>query len=235
MKLLLERLYNKNYINKINKEQKIPKIIHQVWLGGKIPDKYNFYIDTIKKTNPGWEHKLWTDNDIENFNLKNITLFNNIRNFGSKSDIFRYEILEKFGGIYLDVDFYGVKSFDDLIHLDFFCGGNVGSIFNSLIGTIPNGKIISSIVNELLKIQSFVDNIDGVMNTTGPYCLEREFNKQINDDDNVVVFPTEFFYPFPAGMRHIQEDSQYNKIVNNYNTMNTYCVHMWHTNWQKQI
>lgn len=227
--------YIKNYVNRKNVESKvpkIPKIMHQVWLGGKVPDKYNFYIDTLKKSNPDWEHRLWTDDDVASFGFKNHVIYNNTGNLGSKSDIFRYEILERFGGIYLDVDFYGVKSFNDLIYSDFF-GAYIGCIQNGLFGTVPNGKIISELVSGLSKIESFSNDINTIMETTGPHYFRRKFGECANDEDDAVIYPVDFFYPFPASMRHIPQDSEYNKIVNSYNTDNTLCVHMWHTNWQK--
>ena len=52
------------------------KIIHQIWLGGEIPKRYSSYIEKLKKINPNWEYKLWTDKDIDIFGLKNIKLFN---------------------------------------------------------------------------------------------------------------------------------------------------------------
>jgi mannosyltransferase OCH1-like enzyme len=233
--VFLKELYSKNYINKENKEPKIPKIIHQVWLGSKLPDKYNFYIDTIKKVNPEWEYKLWTDDDVEGFGLKNIDLFNNIKNFGSKSDIFRYEILERFGGVYMDTDFYGVKSFNELLYLDFFAGNGgltISEVYNGLFGTALNGKIITKVVNNLLNLQNFKDDINGVMKNTGPYFFTDQFYNNVDINDNVVIFSGDFFYPFPSSMRYIQQDINYNDIINSYNTENTICVHMWHTSWQ---
>ena len=41
---------------------KIPKIIHQIWVGGKkIPQKYKKLIKTVKDVHPDWEYKLWTN------------------------------------------------------------------------------------------------------------------------------------------------------------------------------
>jgi len=71
------------------------------------------------------------------------------------------------------------------------------------------------------------------METTGPHYFRRKFNECVSDEDDAVIYPIDFFYPFPASMRHISQDSEYYKIVNSYNTDNTLCVHMWHTNWQK--
>jgi len=238
MDSLVQSLYIKNYVNKKDVFQRplIPKIMHQIWLGGSVPEIYNFYIDTLKEANPDWVHFLWTDADVEGFGLKNKGLFGNTKNLGSKSDMFRYEILERFGGIYLDVDFYGVGSFNELLYLDFFCGyhgANIkGGFLNGLIGTVPNGKIISRLVGNLSDTKRVKNNSNSIMKSSGPHYLERQFNKVIKEEDNVVVFPPEFFYPFPNTMRHIPRDSNYNKIINSYNTNNTICVHMWHTNWQ---
>jgi mannosyltransferase OCH1-like enzyme len=233
---LLEKLYDKN-INSDNKEPRIPKILHQIWLGGELPKLYYYYIDTITKTNPDWEYRLWLDDDVKKFGIQNENLFNTVPNIGSKSDIFRYEILNRFGGVYLDIDFHGVKSFNEIIHLDFFSGTGQNPnpvIYNGLMGTTPNSKLINDIVYELSKIDNVVmTNSIEVMNITGPYFIEREFFKLTDEKDNVIIFPTNYFYPFPAPMRNIPRNSEYNNIINSYNTEKTIATHMWHTNWQK--
>jgi len=231
---LLEKLYNENYLYKDNKKPKIPKIIHQIWLGDKYPEKYHYYTEKLMKINKGWEYKLWTDADVDSFKLKNIKLFNNISNLGAKSDIFRYEILERIGGVYIDTDFDSVKSFDDLLYLDFFAGTQDKEmiILNSIMASIPNHKYISNIVYRLQKNENFNDNIDGVMNNTGPYFINDIFFNIINENDNVVIFPRKFFFPFPNKYRHVKQDKNYIKFTNSFNNKNTYVVHLWHTTWQ---
>lgn len=230
--MLLNNLYD-NFSKNKNNTQKIPKIIHQIWLGGEFPDRYVELRDRMMKINSGWEYKLWTDKDIEPFKLKNSKLFNNIKNLGAKSDILRYEILERIGGVYIDIDFDCVKHFDDLLTLDFFAGnGHVGEpeVFNSIMASSPNYKYITALVNELLKKDRFDDNIDGVMNNTGPYFITRVFFDNINEDDNVVIFPTKYFFPYPAVHRFLV----YNKsFIHSFTNDRTYCIHLWHTNWQK--
>ena len=115
---ILEKLYEQNIKRK--GEDKIPKIIHQIWLGDAIPNDVYDMMDTIKNANAGYEYKLWTDTDAEEFEFTNKQLFKMLRNLGQKSDVLRYAILLKYGGIYLDTDFIGVKSFDELLHLDFY-------------------------------------------------------------------------------------------------------------------
>ena len=196
-------------------------------------------LSKMMEINKGWEYKLWKDKDVEIFGLKNIKLFNNITNFGAKSDIFRYEILERMGGVYIDTDFDTVKPFDDLIHLDAFAGNghvNKPEVFNSIMASSPDHKYMENIVNELLKIDSFRDDINGVMNNTGPYFVSRVFFDTINEYDNVVIFPTKFFFPFPAVYRHQYHslnDVDYRKLISSYYDKNTYVSHLWHTTWQK--
>lgn len=233
---LLENLYDKNY-NIANKVDKIPKIIHQIWLGSDLPERYKKYIEKCQKINPNWEYKLWTDSDIKKFSLKNEKLYYNINNLGAKSDILRYEILERIGGLYVDIDFDFVKPFDDLCYLDFFAGNghvDIPEVFNSIMASTPNNKIISALVSELQKIDYFRDDINGVMNNTGPYFVTKVFFNNVTENDNVIIFPTKFFYAFPAVYRNSMDDSDALKnFMYSFLNENSYCFHLWHTNWQK--
>ena len=90
---------NQNCIN-------IPKIIHQIWLGPKKPPQW--CIDSWKinyiNSNPDWEYKLWTEKEINDFKLKNENIYDKEPTYRGKSDIARYEILFREGGIFLDAD-----------------------------------------------------------------------------------------------------------------------------------
>ena len=46
-------------------KQKIPKKIHQIWIGPKkMPNNYKIWTETWKKYNPSWHYKLWTEKDL---------------------------------------------------------------------------------------------------------------------------------------------------------------------------
>lgn len=61
-------LYNKNpFDNPPEKTYFIPRIIHHIWLGSKLPQISKEYGQTWREKNPGWIHILWTD-DIKNYN-----------------------------------------------------------------------------------------------------------------------------------------------------------------------
>src|ERR1700730_3033568 len=61
----LQTLYLKNSLETISSQAvpKIPKIIHQIWLGSPFPEKYNKYQASWQKLHPKWIYKLWTDKD----------------------------------------------------------------------------------------------------------------------------------------------------------------------------
>jgi len=109
---MLRELYEKNFMYNKDFTTKLPKKIHQIWLGSPLPDKYREYTDSWKRFNPEWEYKLWTDGD--DVDIPRRDLFDSIRNPGQKSDFLRYHILNQFGGLYVDTDFECLKPFDTL-------------------------------------------------------------------------------------------------------------------------
>lgn len=90
---------------------KIPKIIHQTWKTSEIPDQWKSSSEKYKEfvsTHPGWEYKLWTDEDNRNL-IKNyypwfLEQYDNYEHGIQRADAVRYFILHKYGGIYSDLD-----------------------------------------------------------------------------------------------------------------------------------
>ena len=234
---VLEKLYNDNFLNYIGeRNQKIPKIIHQVWLGSEYPEKYKILNEQWIKIHPDWELKIWTDKDVEVFNMFNIDIFNQVKNFGTKSDIFRYEILYRYGGIYVDTDFYSVKSFNDLIYLDFFSGnGHVDKveIFNGLIGCTKENIIIKKIIDELSKKKINESNYSKIMEFTGSYFFTKIFLDMCKNE-KCVIFPTTFFYPLPAVKSYKMDfNKNLEKYIKGFQREESYCIHLWYQSWQK--
>ena len=60
----IKKLYEQNNFLKVAPQNnpKIPKIIHQIWIGNRqLPLKLQQYQETWKEQNPDWEYKLWTN------------------------------------------------------------------------------------------------------------------------------------------------------------------------------
>jgi len=100
----------------------IPKIMHHIWLGlSDIPPLYQHYLNECKKLHPDWEFKIWYEKDIDELGLQNKDIYDKARSYVGRSDIARYEILYRFGGVYRDMDVKCFRPIDDLNHkYDFF-------------------------------------------------------------------------------------------------------------------
>ena len=145
----LRELYIVNHLHNKSIEQVIPKKIHQIWIGGPLPDKYLKYTKSWKIFHPDWEYRLWTGKDVDGILSGKRKAYDTATNYGMKSDILRYEILNKYGGLYVDTDFECLKPFDDLLHLNFFTGIGYDSkmqLYIGLIAGIPEHPIIKNCV-----------------------------------------------------------------------------------------
>ena len=211
-KICLEQPYNKEsyeffksyYIKnsphkvKVQKEPLIPKKLHWIWLGSPLPEKYSAHIQSWIEKHPDWEYKIWTEADVDDFKLINKDLFDASPNYGEKSDIWRYEILERFGGVYIDIDQECLKPFDVLHHMYHFYVGlqsldtTCVQIGISLIGAIPHHIILKQCVKHLRNNQDRRE----IIARTGPLffttiCLA------IMDKSSLcnIVFPASYFFP----------------------------------------
>ena len=97
-------------------QMNIPKIIHQIWVGpNKIPDRSVHFIRRIQELHPEFEHRLWTNADLIPANFENYELIMSRPSWAQKADLMRYEILYRYGGVYLDIDFEVFKNLSDLL------------------------------------------------------------------------------------------------------------------------
>jgi len=225
-------LFEYNY-NNYFRIPPIPKKIHQIWIGGELPDKYHELIDSWKVCHPDWVYKLWTDKDVDSFGMKNKRLFDTIENKGAKADIFRYEIIYRHGGIYADTDFLCIKSFNDFLGLDFFGGSgwtNNPCTFNGLFGARAEHPVLAQVIDALSKKTIKPKNgLDKILGLTGPDFFSNIVTKYMSESsDRLVIFPKNFFYPFPPELRFNQDI----ELAKTYIKDKTYAIHLWHTSWQ---
>src|SRR3990167_9191444 len=97
----------------------IPRVLHQIWLGGPFPDEFARYRQLWLALHPGWEHHLWTDDTM--IPLRNQALYDAAEQIapGSeqqfRADGARYEILAVYGGVYADTDMEPLRPIDELL------------------------------------------------------------------------------------------------------------------------
>lgn len=101
---------------------KIPKIIHQIWVGDKpMPVKL---MQTWKNNHPDYEFMLWNNETVLGRSwkcAKQIEQMWNAGRFNGVADIIRYEILFEFGGFVAPADSKCLNPIDDLLKYECFC------------------------------------------------------------------------------------------------------------------
>ena len=108
-------------ISKRMKNNQIPKIVHQIWIGSEMPDILKMYTNGWKKMR-GWDYKLWGNNDLHKDNfpitwdlIKKIMCLEKPV-YAMIADLMRLEILYHHGGVYLDTTFEKVKNCEQLLN-----------------------------------------------------------------------------------------------------------------------
>jgi mannosyltransferase OCH1-like enzyme len=212
------------------KKEIVPRIIHQIWLGSKIPTKYEIWRKSWMKHNPNYEYILWDEKKILDMELINKKQFVKAKNLGCKSDIARYEILYKFGGIYVDTDFEALKPIDPKFMTQSFIAGQLydyrPQIGNGLIISVPKCSLLKALIDNLPKY-SEVKTYSEIMSYAGPFYLTKIIFKNMFLK-NVVILPSQYFYPWPSFMIH-SERNRYS-----WATKKTFAMHHWEASWLKK-
>jgi len=104
----------------------IPKIIHQTYYNKEsLPAEIINSIDKLKIANPDWEYKFYDDASILDFIKANYgdEIINRIKKINSKykvvmADLFRYLVIHKEGGLYLDIKSTASRPLNQIIKPD---------------------------------------------------------------------------------------------------------------------
>ena len=227
-----------NNLSRNDQDCEIPKIIHFIWVGSKLPEKYAKIIEGWKHHNPDFEIWLWDDEKVETFlpQMYNKDLYLRAPSFGNKSDILRYEILKRYGGVYVDTDFVCLASFAHAHRKYCFYAGILYErpvqLGNGIIASVPNHPIIDICIQQMR-----LDNPWGiqcpqtlVLYQTGPWALTKSVLHYIKHmgDEGIMIYPTTSFHAFPAVLRHEATD----ELIESYYRPWSLACHLWHSSWQ---
>jgi len=214
------KIFQENYEAKrpskmpYSKEPLIPKVMHQIWIGGSdLPPLYQNYLDECKKLHPNWEFKLWGDKEVEELGLMYKDLYDKSRLYPGRTDIIRHEVLDRFGGVYRDMDVKCFRSLDDLSHqyemytsLEHPSMSHRPIINTGLLGARAHHPMLKKML-ELIKlnIDSKLNDFDnGMLKDLGVSELGVDlfmlpftdvFVENVSLDDKNLAFPATYFLP----------------------------------------
>ena len=182
----------------------IEKVIHYCWFGrGEMPEKERNCVSTWKQMFPGYEFKLWTEDNFDFSGCSFAVQAYENKKYAFVSDYARAKVLYEYGGLYLDTDVKVLKSFTDLLEQ---YDGIVGFERKAFIGTAliacqPHDPCIGELLeyyetHEFLQKDGSFDNIANVSIITD---IMRAKGLVLGGERQSIagfeVFNREFFYP----------------------------------------
>ena len=225
-KILYER--NSPLIMMPGTELRIPKKLHFIWLGRPMPEEYNKYINSWREIHPEWEFKMWTEVDVPTFNFKNKDLFDEATNYSRKADIWCLEILEQFGGLYLNIDFQALKRMDTLHYTyDFYIAlqpldTTMVQLGTGLIASIPGHPLLRHAIEKIRETRY----IEQIVVATGPLFFTKCYLEYTETGLRDVAFPATYFYPCGYTQRGLPSEFWYQPEA--------YAVHHWAGSWLRK-
>ena len=166
----------------------VPLVIYETYGSLSVPPKMKECMDKLRHANPEFKHCLYSDAEClgfikENFDQDVAEAFTLLKPGAYKSDLWRYCILYKRGGVYMDIKLYtsdGVSLKDiiqempevfvlDIDNSSNLCAAKL-SIYNAFMISAPNNPIFKSCIDRIVaccKERCYTESYLGV---TGP-CL----------------------------------------------------------------
>lgn len=179
----------------------IPKTIHYIWLGGN--EKTELILRCIKswsETNPDFEIIEWNEMNYDTTKHPQIKRALEAKNYAYASDIMRVDILNEYGGVYLDTDMELIKPLGKIINRDICLSYESKYWFGTaIIAGVRNHPMFEFILKRYdhEKEINFKTNYLTVHSFTAymRYVYNFKPNNKLTAIDNIVLLPKDYFYP----------------------------------------
>lgn len=216
----------------------IPRVIHYCWFGGK--PKPQVVLDCIaswKKFLPDYEIKEWNEDNYDVNKCQFMVEAYKEKKWAFVSDYCRIDVVNQYGGVYLDTDVEVIKSFDPLLKEKFFCGfeGVEPEVMRKKVafglgfGSEANHPVLKEIL-DFYESLSFHDNKQSLSQIVCPVIQTEALckfgltpNGKTQKTEDWIAYSEEYFCPI-------------NYCTHQTNiTSNTYSIHHYSATWVNPI
>jgi UDP:flavonoid glycosyltransferase YjiC (YdhE family)/GT2 family glycosyltransferase len=220
----------------------IPRTIHQTWKTIDIPPRWQAYQSSWQAQHPDWQYRLWTDAELRDLIATHyawfLPIYDSYPEAIMRVDAARYFVLHQHGGVYADLDYECLRSFDTLLrdqrlvlglepaeHLDQLLtrATNLPMLVgNAIMASTPNHPFWEHIFDHLVANRHAPNALDA----TGPYMLTRAYAAYA-DQPAIRIEPEEVLYPLGVSRPWAALSAADRQRVRH----TAYGIHHWHNTW----
>ena len=164
----------------------IPRIVHQTYVTTTLPSPTLKVISKMKEHNPEFKFILYDDNAMDlfmknNFQGRVYDCFLALNIGAAKADLWRYCVLYKIGGVYLDIDAQITGSLNELIGNEeeaiISREKNMGSFLQWMLVYPPAHEIMKRTIE--LCCERIENRVNNIIHATGPAVYTEAINEVI--------------------------------------------------------
>ena len=214
----------------------IPKRIHYVWVGSKLPDHQRRNIETWRVSNPDFEIVQWDERNID-FSHPHLSRAYERRLWAKVADISRLMALAKQGGFYFDVDFHLYRPLTPLLEHRCVLGFQTQErcadwVSNGMLAAEPGHWFIERALSRVLALRAMPFGFDRPTKY-GPKLITRlliedgldHYDAAGVQHRDIHICPTEAFFPWPYGVAY----------QDRFKDQALYGMHMWEKSWEHDV
>ena len=181
----------------------VPLVIYQSWKSHEVPKEMRDNILRLLETNPEFDYYLYSDEECaafiaDNYDKDVLAAFHALKPGAFKSDLWRYCILYKLGGVYLDIKYYSTVPLIGVIdetptvfvrdsdaYLCKVISGDFSSqtcIYNGFMVSPPKNEIFKLCIDDIVKSYKQRSYNRNMLDVTGPCMLGRIIEQQYTSE-----------------------------------------------------
>jgi len=194
---------------------RIPKILHQIWLGpNPMPSEFIEWRNKWQTLHPDWTYMFHTDDILKEIPMYLQEYIDTCSHYSSKSNILRLYVVFKYGGVYCDTDFEWNQNIDVFLDNKFIIARQHGNLYcNAFFGSVPGNPVITY---QLDRLQDYIKQSP----PWGPTLMTRAIEN--NKTEDITILPTHYIYPY-MWFEPYKPAESYPKA---------YLVHHWKKSWK---
>lgn len=204
---------------------RIPRVLHQVYglwdEPGPLPTNFAHWASGWRRLHPDWNYVLWSGDDVRRLVADEPSdvqrAFHALPRGAQRSDLARYLILQRHGGIYADLDVECIRNLEPVMRgrpdasAVLFAEGSMGwavawkrpadaaksilplhvpRIGNFAMASVPGSEVLAAIIELVVSRASSADATDAdVLHMTGPEAVTEAVHRYRRKARDAFVLP----------------------------------------------